>query len=250
LLDRSTRPLTVTRAGRLYFDFCRDVLHRVREFEAELQAVKGETAGTVRVAAIYSIVTEMAGLEARLAQRCPQAHLSVDYLRPEKVYEAVLNDRADIGLVSYPIATREISVIPWRDEEIVVGLAPSHPLASRTSIAPADLRGLDFVGFDEDLPIRKDMDRFLREQGVQVNVIMHFDNIQSLKEALTLGQGVSLLPECMMHTDIELGRLVAIPLQADLYRPLGIIHRRRKRFSPAAEEFLVLLDGTPVQARK
>jgi DNA-binding transcriptional LysR family regulator len=246
LLDRSTRPLTVTPAGRLYFEFCREVLHRLGQFEAELQAAKGETAGTIRVAAIYSVVSEMAGLEVRLAERCPQAHLSVDYLRPEKVYEAVLNDRSDIGLVSYPVSTREISVIPWREEEMVVGMAPSHPLATRTSVAPAELEGLDFVGFDEDLPIRKDVDRFLREQNVEVNVIMHFDNIQSLKEALTLGQGVSILPERMMHADIELGRLVAVHLQGDLHRPLGIIHRRRKRFSPVAEEFLALLEAAPM----
>jgi DNA-binding transcriptional LysR family regulator len=164
------------------------------------------------------------------------------------VYEAVLDDRADIGLVSYPVSTREISVISWREEEMVVGMTPSHPLAARRSVAPKDLQGLDFVGFDEDLPIRKDVDRFLREQDVEVNVIMHFDNIQSLKEALTLGQGVSILPERMMHADIELGRLVAIPLEGDLHRPLGIIHRRRKRFSPVAEEFLALLEAAPVHS--
>lgn len=247
LLDRSTRPLSVTAAGKLYFEMCRDVLRRKEQFDAELQEVKGEARGTVRVAAIYSVgISEMANLESRFSQRCPEAELSVDYLRPEKVYEAVMSDRADIGLVSYPMATREIAVIPWRQEEMVLAAAPGHPLAGRTVIAPRDIQGLDFIAFDEDLPIRREVDRFLREQGVQVSVIMHFDNIQSMKEALTLGQVVSILPERMMHADIQQGRLVAIPLTAELHRPLGIIHRRRKRFSPVVDEFVGLLEEAPV----
>lgn len=247
LLDRSTRPLSVTAAGRLYYEMCRDVLRRKEQFDAELQEVKGEARGTVRVAAIYSVgISEMANLESRFSQRCPEAELSVDYLRPEKVYEAVMSDRADIGLVSYPMATREIAVIPWRQEEMVLAAAPGHPLAGRTVIAPRDIQGLDFIAFDEDLPIRREVDRFLREQGVQVSVIMHFDNIQSMKEALTLGQVVSILPERMMHADIQQGRLVAIPLTAELHRPLGIIHRRRKRFSPVVDQFVGLLEEAPV----
>ncbi len=247
LLDRSTRPLTVTPAGRLYHDFCRDVLRRREQFEADLQAVKGETLGTVRVAAIYSVgISEMAGLESKFAERCPQANLIVDYLRPEKVYEAVMSDRADLGLVSYPEATREIAVIPWREEEMVVAVAPSHPLAHRQALSPRDLLGQSFIAFDEDLPIRKEVDRFLREQGVHVAVSKHFDNIQSMKEALTVGDGVSILPERMMLAETEHGRLVSIPLTAELYRPVGIIHRRRKRFQPAAEQFLSLLEEVPV----
>lgn len=247
LLDRSTRPLTVMPTGKLFYEFCRDVLHRKEQFDAELQAVKGETLGTVRVAAIYSVgVSEMAGLEEEFSRRCPEATLAVDYLRPEKVYDAVMTDRADIGLVSYPVATREIAVIPWRLEEMVVAASPSHPLAERRVLAPRDLQGLDFIAFDEDLPIRREVDRFLREQGVEVEVIMHFDNIQSMKEALTLGDGVSILPERMMHADVEQGRLAAIPLTAELHRPLGIIHRRRKHFTPVAQEFLALLEQTPV----
>lgn len=247
LLDRSTRPLTVTPAGKLYYEMCRDVLHRWEQFDAELQEAKGEALGTVRVAAIYSVgVSEMASIEARFSERCPEGTLVVDYLRPEKVYEAVMTDLADIGLVSYPMATREIAVIQWRLEEMVVALAPSHPLAARHAVSPRELQDLDFIGFDEDLPIRREVDRFLREQGVQVNVTLHFDNIQSMKEALTVGDGVSILPERMMQADIEQGRLVAIPLTAELHRPLGIIHRRRKHFSPVAQEFLALLEQVPV----
>ncbi len=252
LLDRSTRPLVVTPAGELYADFCRDVMRRREEFEAALTRLKQEVEGTVRVAAIYSVgLSEMAQLEAEFSKRQPQAHIAVQYLRPEKVYAAVLADEADLGLVSYPEPSREITVIPWRQEEMVVAASPDHPLARQGRIAPDDLNGVEFVGFDEDLPIRREVDRYLKDQGIDVTRTLHFDNLQMIKEAVAHHAGVSILPARVMRDEVSQGRLTAIPITAsELYRPLGIIHRRKKRFHPVAQAFLELLKEEPaVEAR-
>ena len=63
-------------------------------------------------------------LEAEFHRRLPAAKLEVQYLRPEKIYEYVGADRVDLGLVSYPEPTREIAVLPWRSEEMVLTAAP------------------------------------------------------------------------------------------------------------------------------
>ncbi len=247
LLDRSTRPLTVTPAGRLYFDLCRDILRRREEFDAALTNLAGDVEGTVRVASIYSVgLSEMWRLEAEFARRWPEAVLRVDYLRPERVYEAVGTDQADLGLVSYPEPTREVAVIDWRSEEMVVACAPGHPLTRYREIDPTELNGVEFIGFDEDMPIRREVDRYLRDRDVTVSLIMHFDNLQMIKEAVMLGSGVSIAPARILQAEMEAGRLVAIPLVAPrLYRPLGIIHRRRKKFNRATQQFLSLLQEIP-----
>lgn len=247
LLDRSTRPLVVTPAGELYVEYCRDVLRRREEFEAALDRLKHEFGGVVRVASIYSIgLSEMAQLEEEFSKRHPQARLEVEYLRPEKVYAAVLADEADLGLVSYPESSREIMVIPWRREEMVVAAAPDHPLAVRGEVYPQELNGVDFIGFDEDLPIRREVDRFLKDRGIEVIEALHFDNLQMIKEAVAHRAGISILPARIMRDEVEQGRLVAIPIaSSELFRPLGIIHRRKKRFHPVAQAFLELLKETP-----
>lgn len=243
LLDRSTRPLVVTAAGQLYSDFCRDVLRRKEEFEVTLDRLKHDVEGTIRVASIYSVgLSEMAQLENEFARRQPKAHLEVEYLRPEKVYSAVLADEADLGLVSYPEASREITVIPWRQEQMVLAAGPEHALARRGKITAKDLNGAEFIGFDEDLPIRREVDRFLREHQIEVQETLHFDNLQMIKEAVAHHAGVSILPARILRDEVEQGRLVAIPLAAAaLFRPLGIIHRKKKRFHAAAQAFLELL---------
>jgi DNA-binding transcriptional LysR family regulator len=123
-----------------------------------------------------------------------------------------------------------------------LAVPPSHPLAGRTEVHPADLNGQDFVGFDEDLSIRKEMERYFRTQGVAVNLVMHFDNIQMIKEAVALGRGVSILPARTMRAEIAQGRLVAVPLrEPELVRPLGILHQKRKKLNRAAQAFLGLV---------
>ncbi len=247
LVDRSHRPLELTSAGKLFQDFCRDVLRRREMFDVAMGQVRNQTEGTVRVASIYSVgLSEMGELERKFADCMPDAHLAVEYLRPEKVYRAVEADEADLGLVSYAEPTREITVIPWREEEMVVAVSPFHPLAQKTRVEPHDLQGLPFIGFDDDLPIQRDIDRFLRERGVEVNAAFHFDNLQMIKEAVAHQVGVSIMPMRIMLEEIGQGRLMGIPFaKPDLFRPLGIIHRKRKRFHKVAQAFLDLLMEVP-----
>jgi DNA-binding transcriptional LysR family regulator len=249
LLDRSTRPFTLTAAGKIYFQMCRDALQRYEEFQVALEGLKAEVEGPVRIASIYSVgISEMSRLKEEFSRRFPQAALEVEYLRPDKVYDAVLADRADLGFVSYPQASRLLAVIPFRTEQMAVAAAPSHPLARRAVVKLGDLEGCDFIAFDEDLPIRQGIDRFLRDHGVAVNFAMHFDNLQMIKEAVALGSGISILPVRPLRAEIERGRLVAIPIDAELLRPIGIIHRRRKKLHRAAQCFLDLLDLQPEPA--
>ncbi len=243
LFDRSTRPLTVTAAGKLFIDYCRDVLRRRDELDASLETLKSEAKGTVRVASIYSVaLSEMAEIEARFAARYPDAELTISYLRPERIYEAVERDEADFGLVSYGESSREVVALPWREEEMVVAVPPSHPLAHRESIPVAALAGEHFIGFDDDLPIQDHIERFLREHKVEVEITLRFDNMQMIKEAVAHNAGISIIPRRVMLTDIAQGRIKPLLLQsAQLFRPVRIIHRRRKLFNEATRGLLALL---------
>lgn len=243
LLDRSKRPLELTEAGKLYYDACRDLLRRYEQALAEIEALKEEAGGSVRLACIYSIgLHEMARRTAEFQQLHPKARVHLEYLRPDKIYEAVLTDQTDLGILSYPARSRELKVVPWRQERMTLVVYPSHRLAGRESVEAAELAGERFVSFDEDLAIRKALDRFLRDCGVTVDAVLQFDNIQMIKEAVAIGSGISILPELTVAEEISQGRLVAIPFrEASLARPVGIVHRRGKKLSPAAVQFLEFL---------
>jgi DNA-binding transcriptional LysR family regulator len=195
------------------------------------------------VAAIYSVgLSDMSQIEERFKERFPEAELQVQYLRPDRVWQAILDDHADLGLMSYAESSREVVAIPWRDEEMVVAVAPDDALARENSIRVAAIEGRSFVGFDDDLPIQDQIVRYLREHKVSVDISLRFDNVEMIKQAVAHGAGVSIMPERVMREDMLQGRLIALRLEpAELYRPVRIVHRRRKVFHEVANGLLDLL---------
>ncbi len=243
LFDRTTRPLSVTAAGKVYLEYCRDMLRRHEELEASLDKLKKQANGTARLAAIYSVgLSEMADIEARFAERFPDGQLHVEYLRPERVWQAVVEDQADLGLMSYAESSRDVVALPWREEEMVVAVGPDHRLARRKSVSASLLAGESFVGFDDDLPIQGQIERYLRDHKAAVEMALHFDNLEMIKEAVAHGAGIGIMPKRVMREDLQQGRMVALRLDPpELYRPVRIVHRRRKVFNEVTAGLLALL---------
>jgi len=172
----------------------------------------------------------------------PQARVLLECLHPHKVVDAVLNDEADLGILSYPVATQALSVIPLRSEPMVVVTHPTHRLARRRLVSPGDLTGEKFVAFDRALAVRRAIDRALKQAGARVEVVMEFDNVETIKQAIGIAAGVSILPRPTVLKEIGVKTLAGIPLSLPgLVRPIGIIHRRGRRFTPAVARFVELL---------
>jgi DNA-binding transcriptional LysR family regulator len=254
LIDRSKRPLQLTALGRAYYDGCKGLLEQYVELEGSLRRAHEARAATVRVAAIYSVGLGDMGLYVeRFQSRFPHARVQMEYLHPDQVYQHVHKGAADLGLLSFPSRNRELTVLPWRDEEMVVACCPSHPLARLKSVPPARLDGEKYVAFDKGLVIRREVDRFLRQHGAAVDVQFEFDNIENIKKAIAIGAGIALLPEPTLRQELEAGTLRARPLEGGgLVRPLGIIHRRQMRLGQASLGLIDLLreNGTNGTSRQ
>lgn len=243
LIDRSTRPLQLTAIGQTYYEGCKVLLEQFAELEASIRSAQTQIAGTVQVAAIYSVgLGDMGMLVQQFTAQQPTAEVHIEYHHPDRVYERVLEGTADLGLVSFPRKSPKLVAVPWREETMVLACAPSHPLAENDGIAPRHLAGQKYVHFDKNLVIRRQVDRFFRQQDVAVDAVLEFDNIENIKQAVAINAGIALLPEPTLRREVHGKTLVAVPLVGcRLTRPLGIIHRRRQRLSNAAQSFLNLL---------
>ena len=243
LLDRSKRPFSITTEGQKFYETCRDILHRYEETRAEITVGQQELAGTVRVAAIYSVgLHGLSGQMQRFLSLYPRARVRLECLHPHEVVESVLNDEADLGVLSYPPAKRALSIVPLHSEPIVFVAHPSHRLAKKKKVRPEDLRDEPFIAFEASLAIRKAIDRALRQRDVKPNVVMEFDNVETIKQAIIIGTGVSLLPAPTVAKEVGIRTLSAVPFDLpDLARPIGVIYRRNKPLTPAVSRFLELL---------
>ncbi len=243
LIDRTKRPFVLTPEGEVYYEGCRKLVQRYFALEEEVRTLHEEVAGKVSVASIYSIgLSHMNRFVQRFLRDYPKANVHVQYQHPKRVYELVETDQVDLGLVSYPRSSRTIKATAWREEPMMVVCAPSNPLADKASISVQDLQGVDMIGFDADLEIRSEIDRALAAHGVEVRFAMEFDNTETIKRAVEIDAGVSLLPEPTIDREVSAGALVARPLTGiDLKRPIGIVQRRGKELGKTARRFMQLL---------
>jgi DNA-binding transcriptional LysR family regulator len=251
LIDRSKRPLVLTPQGKIFYEGCKDVIGRYLELENRVKALEDahNVVGTVWVASIYSVgLHHMTQYVRTFNERYPGANVRLEYLHPTRVVESVSEGSAELGLISCPRKWPDLKVIPWREEEMVLAVHPQHPFAARGHIDVARLDGETFIGFDADVSIRRAIDRFLRHHNVHVKVALEFDNIENIKRAVEIPEGVAILPEPTLAREVETGTLVAVRIDGQdpgyrLMRPLAIIHRRNQQLSSTAAQFLKLLIG-------
>jgi DNA-binding transcriptional LysR family regulator len=244
LLERDRRRrMALTDAGRRFYAGCRDVLERLRTLELELRDQSAVLAGRVRVATVYSI-----GLHAlppyvtRFMKACPQVKVHLEYRRTDRVCDGCLDGTIDVGIVAFPIRRSTLTVVPWQDEELVLVCSPRHPLARRRRVSLTSLQGQDFIAFERDIPTRKTIDRLLGAHRIRVSTVMEFDNIETIKRAVEVGNGVSILPQTTVVDEVKRGLLAAVDFAGGPFtRSVGIVHRRGRGLSPAARAFVQLL---------
>jgi DNA-binding transcriptional LysR family regulator len=245
LIERGKKNFSLTAEGRVFLGAAREILAVVDGLDARLRELRDVVCGELRLGTVLSVgLHELPPFTRQFSQQFPQVKIHVDYLRSSEVYGAVLSGGVDLGFVAYPTARRGINAeVIWQDRMVLV-CSPSHRLARRTRVPLSELSGEKFIAFAADLPTRKALDRALKAAMVSVRPEMEFDNIETVKRTVEIGDAVSILPETVLANERRAGSLIPIEIaSADMWRPVGVITRRNRVGSLAQRRFLDLLRG-------
>jgi LysR family transcriptional regulator, transcriptional activator of the cysJI operon len=232
-----------TEAGERTLTYAREILGRADALKRELTDLGSEIGGALNVATVYSIgLHALTPAVSSYLRQFPTVNLHLEYLRTDRIYEALLAGTIDCGIVACPRERAGIAVRPLECEHMVVALPAGHPLAECSTIEVSALQNLPFVAFDTDIPTRVLIDGYLAEHGVSVRITQAFDNIETIKRVVEIGLGVSILPEPTVEREARDGTIVVRPLQgAALTRPTGVLLPRGRTPSRALERFLAVL---------
>ena len=243
LLERTRGNVQLTPAGEILYQVSKEIVQRYQDLEGRLQDVAKVVAGTVRVATVHSIgLYELSTQLKRFLKAYPQVQLQLGYSRSSKIYEDALKGGIDLGIVAYPSRRPGITTIPLREDRLVLVVPPAHAFAKHRTISTNRLAGEALVGFDRDIPTRRETDRVLRKHGIDPRYVTELDNVEVMKRVVEIGLGIAILPEQAVRPEVKGGTLVTVQLSDEVFpRQLGIIHRSGKHFSPAAAKFIECL---------
>lgn len=243
LVERGKRRFRLTAEGELVYECAKQILGTYAGLAVKLKETRELISGTIRLATVYSIgLYDLPPYLKQFLKTFPSANVEVAYRHASQVYEDVLGNVVDLGLVAYPTRGRNLEIVPLRTEPMVLICHPQHALAKRKTIRLKALKRLKFVGFECDMPTRKALDRLFKEQRVTVDYAMEFDNVETVKRAVEIDAGVAIVPETTIRQELAGETLAVIRIEdADLARPLAAIYTRSKVLSPAMKQFLALL---------
>ncbi|MEY3607630.1 MAG: hypothetical protein RLZZ447_418 [Verrucomicrobiota bacterium] len=246
LIDRSQKQFQLTREGQRVYEAAKEILHTYEKLQSELQEMKKVISGTIRISTIYSIgLHELPPFIKKFLHDFPSVNVRVEYRRSNLVYEDLLHNSVDFGLVAFPVKQRQIEILPFRDDQLVLITHPQHALARRAKVEVKDLAGQRFIGFDPDIPTRKAVDAIFRDHRLELDPVMEFDNIETVKRAVEIDHGVAVVPLATVSQEQKQGTLAVVPFEGkEFTRPLAILHRRGRVLTPAMKKFIEVLGLT------
>jgi DNA-binding transcriptional LysR family regulator len=244
LIERSKKNFRLTSEGEVLYKHSKELLQIYDAIHSRMQEIKQVISGEIRIATVYSLgLHDLPPYVKRFMKDYPEVNIHVEYRRANQVYEGVLGNIVDLGLVAYPVPDPKLDIISLRKDPLVLACHPQHPFAKLKTVKLKALNGQKFISFEPDMPTRKALDKLLRGQGATVQHAMEFDNIETVKRAVELDCGVAIVPEVTIRQEVADRTLVAVPLEGHHFRPLGAVHRKTKVLSPAIKQFIALLKG-------
>ncbi len=243
LIERSKKKFRLTREGQVLYDYSKQVISTYNALHSKLKETKDIISGTIRVATIYSIgLHELPPYLKKFLKSYPTVNVHVEYRRANQVYEDVLGNVVDLGLVAYPARDSKLEICPLRKDTLVLICHPQHALAKNKSVRLKAINGQKFISFEPDIPTRKALDKILKEHSVHVQHVMEFDNIETVKRAVEIDAGLAIVPQRTVIQEVAKQTLAQVGLEdGEFYRPLAALYKKNKVLSPAMKQFLAVL---------
>ena len=243
LIERSKKYLRLTPEGDVFYDYSKRILQTCDALHSKLQEIENVVSGNIRLATIISIgLHVLPPYVTKFLQNYPTVNVHVEYRPDDQVYESVLGNIVDLGLVAYPSHDPRLEIGHLPSDTLVLICHPQHPFAKQKSIKVKALSGQKYINFERDIPTRRALDRIFKDHRVTVEQVMAFDNIETVNRAVEIDSGVAIVPHETVTQEVANQTLAAVELENGAYaRPLAVIYKKSKVLSPAIKEFIALL---------
>ena len=240
IIDRNQKKFRLTQQGTALYSTFKEILNLYEKLDCEIQEMRNVISGTINISTVNSIgLHELPPYLKSFMKDFPSVNTRVEYRRANLVYEDVLHGSADVGLVAFPVKNKELTIIPFATDELIVAMNPQNPLSKKKNLKIEELKGVDFIAFEKDIPTRKATDEILKKAGIEVSIVMEFDNVETVKRGLEINAGVAIIPKNTVSNETDRKQLVTARLDnGEHLRPLSIVHKKTRVLTPALRSFI------------
>ena len=244
LFDRLAKRVVLTDAGRRFLPYADKVLATLDEARS---AVTQDTvpAGPLSVGAPESVLTyRLPGILSEFRKLYPKVALTFRPYSDEKLVHSLEVGKFDLAVWMVDrVEGDRLKSVRLRNEEILLFASPEHPFAAKEKVEPQDLSGQTLLLTEARCGYRKKLDQVLALEGIRAGNITEFSTVEAIRECVSMGMGLGLLPEVVIAGDIARKRVVALPWAGpDMIITTYVVWHKDKWVSPAFRAFVSLLE--------
>jgi DNA-binding transcriptional LysR family regulator len=245
LVNRSKRPFELTSAGQIFYDSAKEIVSRYDKFKTDIKATVEKGRSRIKIGAIFSVgMHTLQPYIKKFLATYPAAMVDVEFYTCDRIYQDINSGEIDIGVVAIPKKDKNIQIFPFVNEPLVLVCSPEHPFAAEKSISIHKIQMQRFIAFGKDVPTRQWIDDILNRYSVVINPIMEFDNTETIKRALEINSGISILPKPTIASEVKNSTLAAIEFSNEnFFRPTGVVISRHRIFTEPLKHLLTLLQS-------
>jgi len=238
LFNRVGKKLELNEVGKTLRSKAELLVSHAQEFD---QALQGHNdIGHLTVGASFTIgnhlaVTHLAGY---LADH-PEAQVDINVANSSDVVGQVLNFEVDIGMIEGEIKHRELELIPWREDNLVVFCSPEHPLAKKQSLTDKDIKQARWILREPESGARQTFNNALAGLMPDLDVYLEFKHNEAIKKAVEAGLGIGCLSEIVLQNNFKTGELVPLKLPKRDMKRTFYFALPKKRHKTAAIDWWV-----------
>ncbi len=242
LFHRAGRSLALSERGKALLPLARDVVNRAIRIEEEIESLKGEVVGHLKIGCSTATGKYiLPHLAARFRRAHPAVQLSIINHSRESVLAALGDGTLQLAVVSSTPSSKEFNFRHFFTDYVVLIVPVEHPWATRERITPLDLRETDFILRDKESGTREQMELALSEFGLStddLNVVMELGNSEAISMAVEEGIGAAFVSRAVAQRGIELGQIREVKVTGfSLQREVFIANSTRHPATRAQTEF-------------
>ena len=246
LFDRVGNKLALNAIGRTVRNEAENLLAHCQRFEAVLQQHK--EFGHIKVGASFTIGNHLATryLAGYLAEY-PEADVQLEIANTPEIVGRVLNYEVDVGMIENAVQHRDLELLPWREDELVVFCAANHPLARKKQLRTRDIREAAWILREPDSGARATFDRAMADLLPEIDIYLEFKHNEAIKNAVESGLGIGCLSRIVLQRNFANGDLVPLRLpRRDMTRTFYFALPRKNLQPEVVEAWMRICRATDV----
>ncbi len=242
LFDRTHNRITLTEVGQRTFEYVERILDLYKEMDNSVKEMTGEVSGVLILGASTTIAEYMVpNMLGKFHEKHPSVIVRLKVGNTDSVVSMVENNIIDLGIVEAPVANKKLQLNLCREDELVLIVPPSHPLANEKSIKVDKIKQYPYIWREEGSGTREVIHDYLTEAGVNpgdLNVVMELGSPEAIKGAVEAGIGITIISKASIQKELKLNTVKIVPFEKRMVRPFSFVHQKQKFRLRAMEELL------------